>query len=75
MVTEPMEYENKKQSGHTILTYRVRLYKRHFDWLKMTKELYDRVVKHFFFVLSKEEALLEQSDFLLLTPILIALQV
>lgn len=66
MVTEPMEYENKKQSGHTILTYRVRLYDRHFDWLKMTKELYDRVVKHFFFVLSKEEILLEQSDFLLL---------
>ena len=61
-----MEHENKKQTGHSILTYRVRLYDRHFAWLKATKELYDRVVTHFFTVLCKEEALLEQSDFLLL---------
>lgn len=66
MVTEPMETTSKKQTGHAILAYRVRLYDRHFAWLKTTKELYDRVVKHFFDVLSKEEDLLAQSDFLLL---------
>lgn len=61
-----MENISKKQTGHSILTYRVRLYDRHFAWLSITKELYDRVVKHFFDVLKKEETLLEQSDFLLL---------
>lgn len=66
MVIKPMEQTSKKQIGHTTLTYRVRLYDRHFDRLKETKELYDRVVKHFFDVLVKEEELLVQSDFLLL---------
>lgn len=61
-----MENSSRTQIGHSILTYRVRLYDRHFDRLKETKELYDRVVKHFFEVLSKEEDLLLQSDFLLL---------
>lgn len=61
-----METKSKKQTGHSILTYRVRLYDRHFAWLEATKKLYDRVVKHFFDVLSKDEALLEQSDFWLL---------
>ncbi len=61
-----MEQTSKKQIGHSTLTYRVRLYDRHFDRLKETKELYDRVVKHFFEVLTQEEDLLLQSDFLLL---------
>lgn len=61
-----MEQTSKKQIGHSTLTYRVRLYDRHFDRLKETKELYDRVAKHFFDVLVKEEDLLVQSDFLLL---------
>lgn len=61
-----MEQTSKKQIGHSTLTYRVRLYDRHFDRLKETKELYDRVVKHFFEVLTQEEELLLQSDFLLL---------
>ena len=56
----------KKQTGHSITTYRVRLYDRHFDWLKQTKLLYDQVMKHFFDVLRKEPGLLELSDFLLL---------
>ena len=61
-----MESENKNKTGHSILTYRVRLYDRHFNWIQATYELYVRVVKHFFEVLKKEEALLAQSDFLLL---------
>jgi len=48
---------SKQQTGHVTLTYRVRLYDRHFAWLKATGELYVQVVKHFFEVLSKEEDL------------------
>lgn len=61
-----MEDKSKQQTGHSILTYRVRLYDRHITWLKATMELYGQVVKHFFAVLEKEASLLEQSDFLLL---------
>lgn len=61
-----MSDENKRQTGHSILRYRVRLYDRHFTWLKETRELYTKVVGHFFQVLKKESELLEQSDFLLL---------
>ena len=61
-----MEQEKKKKTGHCIVTYRVRLYDRHYDWLQLTKELYTKVVAHFFHVLMKEEELLQQSDFLLL---------
>ena len=61
-----MENESKIQTGHSIVTYRVRLYDRHFTWLKSTAELYTQVVRHFFYVLEKESSLLEQSDFLLL---------
>ena len=61
-----MEKTSKQQTGHVTLTYRMRLYDRHFAWLKATGELYVQVVKHFFEVLSKEEDLLLQSDFQLL---------
>ena len=58
--------EKKRETGHLIVTYKVRLYDRHLDWLYETKELYAKVVKHFFLVLAKEKQLLEFSDFLLL---------
>ena len=58
--------EKKRKTGHLIVTYKVRLYDRHFDWLYETKELYARVVKHFFLVLVKEKQLLQLSDFQLL---------
>ena len=61
-----MKQEKKQKTGHCILTYRVRLYDRHYVWLERTKDLYTKVVAHFFEVLTKEEQLLEQSDFLLL---------
>ena len=61
-----MEQEKKKKTGHCILTYRVRLYDRHYSLLEITKELYSKVVAHFLNVLIKEESLLQQSDFLLL---------
>ena len=61
-----MKQEKKEKTGHCILTYRVRLYDRHYSWLELTKELYTKVVTHFFEVLRKEKELLQQSDFLLL---------
>ena len=61
-----MKQEQKENKGHFIVTYQVRLYDRHFAWLQQTKELYAQVVQHFFSVLSKENHLLELSDFLLL---------
>ena len=61
-----MEQSIGSKSGHTIVTCRVRLYDRHFEWLKETKKLYVKVTAHFLAVLQKEPELLEQSDFLLL---------
>ena len=58
--------QNKEKTGYTIVTYRVRLYDRHFAWLQDTKTLYGEVTKHFLAVLRKEPELLLQSDFLLL---------
>ncbi len=61
-----MGQENKVKTGHGIVTYQVRLYQRHYEWLQQTKQLYTKVVAHFFEVLIKERELLELSDFLLL---------
>ena len=55
-----------KKVGYSIVTYRIRLYDRHFAWLLATRKLYTEVVEHFFHVLELETGLLEQSDFLLL---------
>jgi len=64
-----MEDKSRKQTGHVITTYRVRLYDRHFNWLMETRKLYSQVVEHFFLVLQKEADLLKQSDFLLLRAV------
>ena len=69
MVKDLMGHKSKKQTGYSIVTYRVRLYDRHFAWLKETKELYVKVTAHFLSVLQKEKGLLEQSDFLLLREV------
>ena len=53
-----MEQENKQKIGHCILTYRVRLYHRQYDWLQKTRDLYIKVVAHFFEVLTKKQDLL-----------------
>ena len=55
-----------RPQGHAILSYRVRLYDRHFAWMKATKELYCKVTEHFLKVLWQKPELLELSDFLLL---------
>jgi len=61
-----MEQESKQRTGHAIKTYRVRLYDRHFNWIKETKALYLQLVHHFLQVLIQEEGILGQSDYLLL---------
>ena len=61
-----MKQKNEKPKGHSIVTYQVRLYDRHFSWLVTTQELYQKVVLHFVQVLELEQELLEQTDFLLL---------
>lgn len=58
--------QKKEKTGYTIVTYRVRLYDRHFDWLQETNAWYGKVTAHFLEVLKQEPELLEQSDFLLL---------
>lgn len=61
-----MAEKEKEKTGYSIISYRVRLYDRHFEWLINTKELYKRVTEHFINVLLKQQELLEQSDFQLL---------
>lgn len=58
--------EKKKQTGHTILKYKVRLYDRHFSKLVITRELYLRVVFHFYSVLANHPELLSFSNLLLM---------
>jgi len=57
---------SKKRTGDTTITYQLRLYNRHFDWLGNTRKLYNRVVWHYYQILMKELSLLEQSNFLVL---------
>ena len=66
LVIKSMVVKGEKKTGHSIVTYQVRLYNRHFSWLLETKELYMKVTAHFLFVLQKEPELLTQSDFLVL---------
>ena len=66
LVIKSMGVKDEKKTGHAIVTYQVRLYKRHFSWLIKTKELYVKVTAHFLSVLQREPELLAQSDFLLL---------
>lgn len=56
--------ENKK--GFTTITYKVRLYDRHHEWLLYSRQIYNRVVWHYYQILINELSLLEQSNFLLL---------
>ena len=60
-----MEQKQQKQ-GYTIVTYRVRLYDKHFFHLVKTKSVYEKVILHFLYILQKEPNLLAQSDFSLL---------
>ena len=56
----------EKGTGFTIITYKLRLYHRHHDWLLFTKQIYNQVVWHYYQILMWDSSLLEQNNFLLL---------
>ncbi len=61
-----MNEEGGILEGSITITYQLRLYHRHQDWLMQTRQLYNRVVWHYYQILMKESNLLENSNFLLL---------
>lgn len=56
----------EKGSSYITITYKLRLYHRHQDWLLETRQLYNQVVRHYEQILREEPSFLEQSNFLLL---------
>lgn len=57
---------SERKTGFTIVTYKLRLYDRHHDWLINTRQIYNQVVWHYYQILMQEMVLLEQSSYLLL---------
>lgn len=55
-----------EKNGYVTLTYKVRLYNRHQNWLLDTRKLYNQVVWHYYQILQNNDSLLEQSTFFLL---------
>lgn len=43
--------------GYSTTTYRLRLYQKHREWLKMTKDIYNEVVKYYYDILLLEDEL------------------
>ena len=48
------------------ITYKMKLYHRHWEELILTKKLYNQVLKFYYEILLEQEELLELSNFLLL---------
>ena len=57
---------SEKKTGFITITYKLRLYDRHHNWLINTKRIYNQVVWHYYQILIQESSFLEQSNFLLL---------
>lgn len=57
-----MEEEKKGKKGYVTLTYRLRFYDKHLDWLWQTKILYNRVVEHYYNLLLEHFDLLALSN-------------
>lgn len=55
-----------EKTGFSIVTYKLRLYNRHYDWMLITKQIYNQVVWHYYQILMSNRSLLEQNNFLLL---------
>lgn len=53
-------------NGSVTLTYQFLLYNRHMDWIDATKELYNRVLKFYFFLLLERRPWMELSNHALL---------
>lgn len=56
--------QNKK--GYSTTTYRLRLYKKHLDWILQTKYVFNEVVRHYYEVLLERTELLNLSNHLLM---------
>ena len=48
------------------ITYKMKLYHRHWEELILTKKLYNQVLKFYYEILLEQEELLELSNFLLM---------
>ncbi len=56
----------KKRIGHTTVTYRFRLYEKHPERFRLTKQLYNQVVAHYYEILAERPDFLELSGYELL---------
>ena len=56
----------EKKDGYITITYKLRLYQRHQNWLIQTRRIYNQIVWHYYQILTAETTLLENSNFLLL---------
>lgn len=63
---EKSDMMSEKRMGYATVTYKLRLYDRHHDWLVNTRQLYNQVVWHYYRILMNETQLLEESNFLTL---------
>lgn len=60
---EKSDMMSEKRMGYATVTYKLRLYDRHHDWLMNTRQLYNQVVWHYYRILMNETQLLEQGNF------------
>ncbi|MCX4268830.1 MAG: zinc ribbon domain-containing protein [Lachnospiraceae bacterium] len=52
-----------EQKGYITLTYRMRFYDKHLDWLSNTVDLYNKVIKYYYNLLAEKPELLDMSNF------------
>lgn len=57
---------SKDKSGYITVTYKVRLYDRHHNWMRNTRKLYNQVVQHYYKILLQDTQLLEQGSYFIL---------
>ncbi|MBO5278733.1 MAG: transposase [Lachnospiraceae bacterium] len=51
----------REKTGTTTITYRFHLYEKHLQWFACTKQLYNRVVAHYYGILRKRQELMSLS--------------
>lgn len=52
----------REKTGFSTTTYRIKLYKKHLDWLELTKEYYNLVLKFYYELLYQKQEILELSN-------------
>lgn len=56
------DYMIQEKTGYTTITYKFRLYDKHLDWLKKTKELYNQIVAYYYNIILENQSLLQLSN-------------